>query len=284
MKLTAEQYELIEAYLNGKLAPVDRADLEAERQADPELDREIRLQEELRAGFRAVGLENRLQAARQRHQARTPQTHQPEAKIRPLGGQRSGRLAWGWNDLRTWAAAASVVAIVGVSWWLFRSQSETETLAHSAPGEIRSNETAYARNYQPDATDFVARRLPANLKPADRAALAKGIQSYHRGQYGAAIGSLEKVADANHSLAIAQYYLGLSYLTTPDVDKAIRSLQAARRGAPPDVRRKAQWYLALAYLKKDDRPRTESSLRTVADDPQSPYRQQAERLLEQLFR
>lgn len=273
MKLSAEQYELIEAYLNGKLAPADRADLEAERQADPELDREIRVQEELRAGFRAISLENRLQEARQRYAVRTPGSARSEARILPLPSQQTGRVAWGWNDLRTWAAAASVVVIVGVSVWLFRNQSETQF-----------GETAYASNYQPDATDFVARSLPANLKPADRAALTKGVQAYHRGQYGAAIGSLKNVADANGSLAIAQYYLGISYLTTPDVDKSIRYLQAAQRNAPSDIRRKADWYLALAYLKKDDRPRTEASLRVVADDPQSPYRERAAKLLSQLFR
>lgn len=273
MKLTAEQYELIEAYLNGKLAPADRADLEADRRADPELDREIRLQEELRAGFRAVGLENRLQAARQRHQDRTDNPQKVEPKVMPLPAQRTVRVAWGWNDLRTWAAAASVVIIVGVSVWLLNQQRES-----------RIGETAYASNYQPDATDFVVRGLPASLKPADRAVLTRGVQAYHQGQYGAAIGSLEKVANADGSLAIAQYYLGISYLTTPDVDKAIRYLQIAQREAPPDIRRKAQWYLALAYLKKADRPRTESSLRVVADDPQSPYRERAGRLLEQLFR
>jgi tetratricopeptide (TPR) repeat protein len=273
MKLTAEQYELIEAYLNGKLAPADRADLEAERQADPELDREIHVQEELRAAFRAVGLQNRLQAARQRYEDKPAQSHRPEAKVVPLPAPTVRGAVWGWNNLRTWAAAASVVVVLGVSIWVFTQQSKSPF-----------SETAYVNNYQPDATDFVARSLPGNLKPTERVALTKGIQSYHRGQYGAAIGSLKSVADANGSLAIAQYYLGISYLTTSDVDKAIRYLQAAQRNAPPDLRRRADWYLALAYLKKADRPRTQTSLRVVADDPQSPYRGRAAKLLKQLFR
>ncbi len=272
MKLTADQYELIEAYLNGKLAPADRADLEAEWQNDLELDREIRLQEELRAGFRAIGLENRLEAARQRHQARMIRPQRPEPKPLPLPVQPAVRVAWGWNDLRTWVAAASVVLLVGISVWLVSRGSEAQF-----------TEAAYANNYRPDASNFVARGLPANLKPDDRAALTAGVQSYNQGRYAAAIGSLKKVAGADGSLAIAQYYLGISYLTTPDVDKAIRCLQVAQRSAQPDLRRKAQWYLALAYLKKADRPCTESALRVVADDPQSPYRHRAGLLLEQLF-
>ncbi|MCY7350489.1 MAG: hypothetical protein LH606_07455 [Cytophagaceae bacterium] len=272
MKLTAEQYELIEAYLNGQLAPADRTEVEADRQNDAEFDQEIRLQQELRAGFRAIGLQNRLQAARQRHQARTAPPARPEPKIIPLSSKRSGRVGWEWTTYQPWVAAASVVLLIGLSVWGIWQ-----------PSESQFDETVYAQNYQPDPSDFVARDLPASLKPNDRVALERGIQSYSQGKYAEAIDVLEKVAPPDNSLFIASYYLGISYLTTPNVDKAVKYLQTAQRSTQPDIRQKAQWYLALAYLKKDDRPRTKSSLRVVADDTRSPYRNRAGALLDQLF-
>lgn len=269
MKLTAEQYELIEAYLNGRLASADRAEVEADRRNDPEFDREIRIQQELREGFKTIRLEERLQTARQRYQARTEQV---EPKRSTVSTNQPKQIRWGWSGVRTWAAAASVVLVVGVSVWVFWQRDESQV-----------TETAYTQNYQPDPADFVARALPAELKPTDRIALEKGMQSYNQGRYRDAIRLLKAVAEGDSSLTIANYYLGISYLTTPEVDKAIRYLQVAQRSTNRMLRQKAQWYLALAYLKKADRSQTESSLRIVADDAQSPYHQRAEALLEQLF-
>ncbi len=269
MKLTADQYELIEAYLSGRLAPADRAEVEADRQNDPEFDLEIRLQEELREGFRALRLDDRLQTARQRYQARMEPI---ESNRSALSSEKPKQIRWGWSGVKTWAAAASVVFVVGVSVWVVWQREENQ-----------GTDMAYSQNYQPDPADFVARALPAELKPTERVALEKGLQSYNQGRYRDAIRLFRQVTEGDSSLTIATYYLGISYLTTPEVDKAIGYLQVAQRSPNRILRRKAQWYLALAYLKKADRPGTQRSLRVVADDAQSPYQQRAEALLEQLF-
>jgi hypothetical protein len=103
MNLTIEQFEQIEAYLKGQLSEADAQNFEQELAQNNELRVEVQTQRQLRFGLASLALENRIKAAHTRHISA-----EKEAVVVPLLPQRS----WFSNY---WAAAASVVLVVGLA-------------------------------------------------------------------------------------------------------------------------------------------------------------------------
>lgn len=262
MKLSIEQYELIEAYLSKQLSATDQAEFEQEMRRDEALAQEIRTQQELRMGLRALAIEQRLKTAQHRH------NQSKKAKVISLTPTVKTRKI----VFTRWLAAASVVLVLSVSVYVFQLQNVSRPI-----------ETAFIENYQPDLSDNISKSLPTKFNSLNRKQLEEGIKSYRIGDYPKAISILQTLAADNSTQTLRNYYLGVSYLAKNEPDQAIKCLAVANQSADPSLRHKAAWYLALAHLKKNDRPQMKASLQRIATNGQSPYQHKAKKLLKILF-
>ncbi|WP_234736901.1 tetratricopeptide repeat protein [Tellurirhabdus bombi] len=265
MKLTPEQYELIEAYLNGQLSAADQKDLEHEIQANAELAAEMQTQRDLRVGLRTITIQNRVQAALKRYKERKSAENKPP--VIPLNSQPKARSI----DYRRWLTAASAVLILGFSTiWIWHQQ------------EKRAN-SALLDNYMPDAAAFDTKNFPSALNQTSKNDLQKGLQSYRKGNYDEAIGQLRKLSPDRSTSSVVNYYLGLSHLSRGETNKAILYLEKASNSPQAQIRQKAIWYLAMAHLKSGNKAKAKPILERVRRDATNPFYKQANSLWDKLF-
>lgn len=100
--MNTAQFERIEAYLQNRLSEAERMSFEAEIHANSGLKAEVEVQQKLRLGLRALAIEKHLLNAQKR-----TQTKQIKMAF------------WGKSQWQTWAAAASIIVVFSVSWWVW---------------------------------------------------------------------------------------------------------------------------------------------------------------------
>jgi hypothetical protein len=113
--MNTAQFERIEAYLQNRLSEAERQAFEVEIRANSALQAEVEAQQKLRLGLRAMAIEKNLRNAKKR-----TQTKQIKMAF------------WGKSQWQTWAAAASIIVVLGVSWWGWNydtAQNENQFMA-----------------------------------------------------------------------------------------------------------------------------------------------------------
>lgn len=124
--MNTAQFERIEAYLQNRLSEAERRDFEAEIQANSALRAEVEAQQKLRLGLRAIAIEKNLRNVQKRTQ--TKQTKM---------------VFWGKTQWQTWAAAASIVLVLGVSWWVWNYNSTQKENQFMALAEKEMTDVQY---------------------------------------------------------------------------------------------------------------------------------------------
>ncbi|WP_428667037.1 hypothetical protein [Runella sp.] len=157
MDLTIEEFERLEAYLQGYLTEDKRKEYEAEIAKNPALKQEIETQKQLFSGFKALkadfeqqqrltaessALKEQINAAHQRYL----EQEEKEVKVIPLTPKKP-------FSYTQWATAASVVLVLGFGWF-YRAQ-------YYIPSDARAM-TDRELSYK----DF-ALKLPPNPTPTD---------------------------------------------------------------------------------------------------------------------
>ena len=127
--MNSADFERIEAYLQNRLSEAERRDFEAEIHANSELRAEVEIQQKLRLGLRALAIEKHLLNA----QKRTQTKQMPQNKT----------VFWGKSQWQTWAAAASIVLILGVSWWVWQKNAESNSTELVALAEQEMTDVQY---------------------------------------------------------------------------------------------------------------------------------------------
>jgi FtsZ-binding cell division protein ZapB len=127
MELTIEQFERIEAYLQGQLDTIKLLAFEAEMAENPALKEEVEAQRQVRFGLEVLAAEQRIKAAHRRHVEREvveetkteSQIEEKEvlAKTVPLGRTTSTPFSY-----TNWAVAASVVLVLGLGGWWYQNR------------------------------------------------------------------------------------------------------------------------------------------------------------------
>lgn len=261
MKLTEAQYELIEAYLNGELSPSDQASFEQDMALDTALADAVALQREVVSSFRAIGLERKLQQAHARWQA--TQESEPEAVIRPMpqSTRRSVNRVY-------WLAAASVMLVISLSIWLYRSQ-QTE----------RNTSLAFNEAYQSDRSGDLSKNFSADMQPRQQARFQSIYRQYQSGNYDAVIRELKTLPADQQTIHYRNYMLGLSYLAKKEPAKAVPYLTAALKTPTQTLHQKSEWFLALAYLQNGERDKAREALQRIAGLDSHPYHGLAAKVL-----
>lgn len=262
MKLSEEQYEVIEAYLTNELSTDDRALFDADMQADAELRAEVDRQRDLRLGLRALGIERALERAKARHQA-TASSVEESTVVRPLV-----RPLTTW---RYWAAAASVVLVLGVGYYTYQQQAD------------RRDEIAYADSFGPAPSDQLMKDFPSGAFASPvRPQLADAFRNYKAGRYDRVIAQLRTLPADKQTAPYKNYFLGLSYLANRQPADAIPLLSNARTGPALVLRQKATWFLALAYVKNGQKKKALPMLKQISADKAHPFNALAQRVLQKI--
>lgn len=122
MNLTPDQYDQIEAYVNGQLSESSRQAFEDELKQNPQLYAEAKIQRDLLLGLRDIGIRRTVEAARERYKAVETYTDtESKGRIIAFGGTARHM------PLRYLSVAASVLLLLGSGWWIWQTQQTTRT-------------------------------------------------------------------------------------------------------------------------------------------------------------
>lgn len=269
MRLTEDQYELIEAYLTNELSDADRRSLETDLESDAELQNEVNRQRELRLGLRALGIQAALERARTQYNATLP-ADERNVNVKPLPTQPSMgvRSLANW---RYWAAAASVVVVLGVGYFTYRQSGNHPT------------DLAYADTSVPGQADQLTKEFPTGtLSPASRQQVLDALANFKAGRYDAVIEQLNTLPADRQTIHYKNYFLGLSHLANKQPTVAIPLLQKALETPSVPLQQKAEWFLALAYVKNDQPEKALPTLKRISTDKAHPFQSLAQRVLEKI--
>ncbi len=262
MKLSEDQYEIIEAYLTNELSAADRASFEDDLRDDAELREEVDRQRDIRLGLRALGIERALERARTQYKATAvPDNVTPvnQTIVRPL-------VNW-----RYWAAAASVVVVLGVGYYTYQQTTD------------RQDDVAYAETFKPDPTDQLMKDFPSGkVSPETRTQFLDALTNYKAGKYDNVIEQLRTLPADKQTIHYKNYFLGLSYLANKQPAEAIPSLSKARATPSEKLRQKAEWFLALAYVKNGQTKKALPMLKQISTDKAHPFQSLAQRVLQKI--
>ena len=262
MNLSEEQYEVIEAYLTNELSAADRALFEADMQADAELRAEVDRQRTLRLGLRAMGIERAMERAKAQYEATalvSEAVFNKQSVVRPLG-------SW-----RYWAAAASVVVVLGVGYYAYQHTTD------------RQADIAYAETVSPDETEQLMKDFPSGRIPDEtRTQFMDALTNYKAGKYDKVIEQLRTLPADKQTIYYKNYFLGLSYLANKQPTEAIPLLSNAQAAPSLQLRQKANWFLALAYVKNGQNEKALPMLKQISTDKAHPFNALAKRVVEKI--
>lgn len=215
--ISPEEFEQIEQFLNNEMPSAQAAAFTERLQSDLVLQQKLEEVKLLTLGINEAVLKNKLDNY---HEAVTSTTSL----------KKTGRVISIGKRL---LAAASVLAIVGLSvWWFLLKENKYEQV--------------YSNYYKPDPGLITA------MGPSDNYTFEKAMVDYKNGEYDKAIeawSSLVKDQPANDTL---NYFLGVAYQANKNNKEAINFLEKAVVNKSSAFYKDACWYLGLAYLKDEN--------------------------------
>lgn len=243
--------EKIEKYLDRELKAEDLRDLEDQMKIDPDFAKNVQLNKELNQAVMekdVMKLRGQLQSIHEKHIDR-----------RNLAGKVIKLF-----EEKTYAtsgiAAAIVLALVVGALLIFGVQNQ-------------SADNLFASYYQPDEAVMIV-RSGSNPEDID---LKEALLAYHEKNYDNAIALLDK-QDNN---ILAKYYLGLSYLETDRIDKAINTFKSIIDHNKNLFVEQAEWYLALCYVKNNQEEEAKIWFEKIADS-ESIFKEKAKRVIKNI--
>ncbi|WP_338874418.1 hypothetical protein WBJ53_02250 [Spirosoma sp. SC4-14] len=262
MRLSEEQYELIEAYLTGELSEKDKAAFENDMKTDAKLAGEVSRQRELRLGLRALGIERVLKRAQADYKASVASDMSGvdnQVILRPL-------LNW-----RYWAVAASVAVLLSIGYYSYQVRADREA------------ELAYNEAFTPESGDEFLKGFPSgNRSKTARKQLLDALASYKAGKYDQVIEKLITMPVDKQTIYYKNYLLGLSYLANNQALESISLLKMAMQAPDAKLQQKAEWILALAYVKSNENELAEPILSKISNDEANPFRSLAQKVLKKI--
>lgn len=262
MKLTEDQYELIEAYLTNELSAPDRASFESDIQTDAELLAEVGRQRDLRLGFRALGIQHMLEQTRTNYKTALPSAETASKRLTVFRSISS------WPN---WVAAASVVIVLGAGYYAYQQTAS------------RQADLAYSETLKLDANDVLVKGFPsANVPSQTRITFLDAFKNYKAGKYDRAIDQLKTLPADKQTIHYKNYLLGLSYLANNQPAVSIPLLSKAQATPSPELHQKAEWFLALAYVKNNQKEKALPLLNRINRNKAHPFQSLAQQVLQKI--
>lgn len=245
-----EQYNKIEAYLDGTLNAPEKDAFEKEMEKDKALRDAVQLEKDLQSfvpDTPELKFRKNLEQVNQNWKAK------PESKT---------------ISIRWLSIAAGFLLIFGFLFW--------KTLF--APGPL-NNEEIFAAHFEPYQM-VLNTRSGTTLEGDNQLLLNEALEAYADKNFSKAATSFENLALADNDNELYQLYSSLSHLAAGHADTAIEMLEVLQSNSSPSLREQIQWYLGLAYLKNDQK---EDAIRTLRAINQDEYRyQEAQEVLNEI--
>lgn len=241
----------IEKYLQGKLSKNDLHDFESRMKSDPDFEREVKLRLEINSAL----MEKDIMSLRSKLTGIHHQQHNKRnstARIVSLFSEKGYATAG--------IAAAIVLTLVVGTLLIFGLQD-------------KNPQNLFASYYQPDDAVMIV-RSGSNPEDID---LKEALLAYHEKNYDNAIELLDK----QENNILAKYYLGLSYLETDKISKAISTFKAIIDHNNNLFVEQAEWYLALCYVKNDQEEEAKIWFEKIANS-ESIFNDKAKRVLKNM--
>ncbi|GAA4462106.1 hypothetical protein GCM10023189_38380 [Nibrella saemangeumensis] len=258
MQLSDELLEQINAYLSGQMTAVEKEQFEDRIRQDTDLREEVATQREIKQGLAMMAQKQRFSQMHTDLQKRglldrtdssgasAPFDAAGTPKVVPFPARRTLFQA----NWRYWAAAASVVFLVGLGWVFFRGQSGGQP-------QLARNEQIFDSNF---STSLKA--APATSADPDRLGAPDSGPSV-----------------TQDSVRLQEAVTALQQGRT---QAAIERLTPLAQSTPGHWSASARWYLALAYLRNNQRSEAEQALNQIAAMNGHPYQQEAKAVIRQL--
>lgn len=244
--MSAEDYHLIEKYLNNDLTEAEQKDFELKMQ-DTDFADTVRVYTEVNESLQAK--EKRKEGEEQlKHTLETVSedffaTSTKKGKVLPLRNIY-------------WAAAACIVLALS---FLFIINWLSEAPQYSD----------YAR-YEP---------LALSSRSDDQSLTIAAEEAFNNGKYAEAATHLKQLSEADADDPRLKVYLALSYIETGNYAQAEHLLTDVQQGTSI-FQSTATWYLALSFLKQGNEEACRKQLLKIQEG--SPYFEESRKLLEEL--
>lgn len=281
MKISAEQYERLNQFLDASMNLEQMELFEKELEASPGLRQQLDFEQAVRDSF---------------HSKQVP-VETPELVTLTSIKHRPNIFRNKWVAV---AAAASIVGII-ISITLIKPGKKgssdvakngdvVNTLnsdSQLAPVTIKTDSPLVKDLANLYATYFEMDRLPDDYPVA----LADAFTGYENGDYKKVINlDLARLTDTRGAddeqsiLLLGHYYKGLALLKTTNTREAIKQLEWVTANGPGNVlQQKATWYIALAQLKSDNNLAAIYLLKKIeGGSGDSAYKIKARKLLQDL--
>lgn len=239
------QVEQIDNYLSGKLSEEERAEVNRRLAEDSEfrdLFDEIEL---LRKGIRRTGARSTKEEKLEKLAMATSESDRNIHFEKPKAKQVS---LFQYANQYKLAIAAAITLIV-VSWFALT------TITTSNPEDLfKENFTAYT--------------APNGSTRGDRSEAMEGMAAayadYSAGNYAGAARGFEGSMSESTNIEKDKFYLGNSYLSIGDAEKAVELFtEVIDQNGPLKIL--ATWYLGLSYLQLDEVGKAKASFKSVVE-------------------
>ncbi|MDF7821824.1 hypothetical protein P1X15_29675 [Runella sp. MFBS21] len=287
MELNEKTFEQIHAYLRGEGTEEERMEFEQRIIQDPQLAEEVTAQQRIKSGLKANKHKQRFaeihaqlesEGALPTWEVVASPTEVPEVPVKPLSQPRP---LW-----RYWAAAASVIIVAGVGWYIYTLQDTTPHLASHPDTTAPSDTTTIPRANQETPE-------PASPKPSSTPATPKTITPDYKALFAQnfsrtpSIGSpfsTEKLGVnptmvARWQADTAALHEGIRLLDAGRGRSALVEFQKVEKSRFEELRQHGEWYVALALLWQSEYGQTRERLRTISTSEQHFYQTKAKNLL-----
>lgn len=277
----------IHDYLDGTLTAAETQAFETALMTDKDLADEVNLYNDLIKGIE-IGADDTLRqsinsvkkrlAAESFFEEDTVEETKKEAIIRTLPNANATENTGIIRRLSIykWAAAASVLLIVGVAYWLLQSKKD--------PARFQNE---YAQYFRPETQRLnqINEELNSIGFGTDKAqseSLKNALKAYSDKDFTTAKSLFIEHLKKYTNDFTAQFYLSMTFMSLKENKNATFYLEGNLIHIA-DWSTTAQWYLALNYLTIEGKQEAALSLLTnIANDTNSPYHKEAGEMLKKL--
>ncbi|MCE7993037.1 MAG: hypothetical protein HEP71_13705 [Roseivirga sp.] len=245
-----ETYELIEQYLEGRLAGQALLDFEQTMREDASLTKEVELQREVQALLVEEdinSLDRQLTDIRKDYGPEVP-------KLLPFR--------------KIWFAAAAVLVLAIISIGFF-------TKADPIDGE-----QLYVSYFEPYPADNSVRSTEDD--PTLISQMERALEAYANEDFKAAVQELLGYLYVDEDNSRARFYLGISLLAQGYAEKAAESLLEVAEESDSIYADPARWYYALSLIRQSKRSSARKELKRLEKDAKGKYQKLAIEMLDEL--
>ncbi|WP_111684443.1 tetratricopeptide repeat protein [Winogradskyella tangerina] len=216
--ISQEEFERIEAYLNGSLSEEDLSSFEVQLKNEEGFASKVEDIKTVLIGIETQSLKAQLDRFHDEAINNSTNASNSETKVRSL-------------NLRRIAVAAALIIAAGSFWFLTGN----------------SNERLYAKYYSPDPG------LPTTMGDTDNYEFYEAMVSYKQGNYKDALKTWKDQLNTKTKNDTLNYFVGSALLASKQEKEALSYLLEVTKQDHSTFKNEALYYLGLAYLKSDNK-------------------------------